>query len=132
MKCINCGVGDLVHETRDVSYVYKGQQTILEGITGDFCDSCGEYVTDSKETRRVMGLMLAFNKKVNTQSYSPNFIFEVRKKLELDQKEAAVIFGGGANAFSRYENGTNNPPVALVKLFKVLNNHPELLEEIRT
>jgi hypothetical protein len=27
----------------------------------------------------------------------------VRKKLKLDQREAAAIFGGGINAFSRHE-----------------------------
>ena len=38
--------------------------------------------------------------------------------------------GGGVNAFSRYENGKAKPPLALVKLFKVLDRYPELLEEI--
>jgi HTH-type transcriptional regulator/antitoxin MqsA len=55
----------------------------------------------------------------------------VRKKLSLDQREAAEIFGGGINAFSRYENGKTKPPLALVKLLLVLDRHPELLEEIR-
>lgn len=35
----------------------------------------------------------------------PAFITRVRKQLSLDQREAAEIFGGGVNAFSRYENG---------------------------
>ena len=55
----------------------------------------------------------------------------MRKKLALDQREAAEIFGGGINAFSRYENGKTKPPLALVKLLKVLDHHPELLDEIR-
>ena len=56
----------------------------------------------------------------------------VRKKLDLDQREAAEIFGGGGvNAFSRYENGKTKPPLALVKLLKVLDRHPELLAEVR-
>ena len=55
----------------------------------------------------------------------------VRKKLHLDQREAAEIFGGGANAFSRYENGKTKPSLALVKLLKVLDRHPDLLGEIR-
>ncbi|MDO9052424.1 MAG: type II toxin-antitoxin system MqsA family antitoxin [Gallionella sp.] len=33
-----------------------------------------------------------------------------RKKLSLDKREAAEIFGGGINAFSRYENGKTKPP----------------------
>lgn len=55
----------------------------------------------------------------------------VRKKLDLDQREAAEIFGGGVNAFSRYENGKTRPPLALVKLLKVLDRHPELLGEVK-
>ena len=55
----------------------------------------------------------------------------MRKKLRLDQREAADIFGGGVNAFSRYENGKTKPPLALVKLLKVLDRHPELLKEVR-
>jgi hypothetical protein len=43
----------------------------------------------------------------------------------------AEIFGGGVNAFSRYENGKTKPPLALVKLLKVLDRHPELLGEVR-
>ena len=53
------------------------------------------------------------------------------KKLALDQREAAEVFGGGVNGFWRYENGKTKPPLALVKLLKVLDRHPELLEEVK-
>ena len=43
----------------------------------------------------------------------------------------AAIFGGGTNAFSRYENGKTKPPLALVKLLMVLDRHPNLLNEVR-
>jgi HTH-type transcriptional regulator / antitoxin MqsA len=56
----------------------------------------------------------------------------VRKKLALHQREAAEIFGGGVNAFSRYENGKTKPPLALVKLLKVLDRHPDLLAEVKS
>jgi HTH-type transcriptional regulator / antitoxin MqsA len=62
----------------------------------------------------------------------PAFIANARKKLALDQREAGEIFGGGVNAFSRYENGKTKPPLALVKLLKVLDRHPDLLNEIRS
>ena len=61
----------------------------------------------------------------------PGFIASVRTKLALDQREAAEIFGGGVNAFSRYETGKTRPPLALVKLLRVLERHPELLGEVR-
>jgi HTH-type transcriptional regulator/antitoxin MqsA len=75
--------------------------------------------------------MQAFSKHVNAAIVDPAFIVKVRKKLALDQREAAEIFGGGVNAFSRYETGKTKPPLALVKLLKVLDLHPELLEEIK-
>ena len=61
----------------------------------------------------------------------PRFIARVRKKRALDQRQAAAIFGGGPNAFSRYENGKTKPSLALVKLLKVLDRHPDLLDEVK-
>ena len=75
--------------------------------------------------------MRAFSKQVNAAMVDPAFISAVRKKLNLDQREAAEIFGGGINAFSRYEDGKTKPPLALVKLFRLLDRHPDLLNEVR-
>ncbi len=131
MKCPICGAAELIHDTRDIPYTYKGESTIIPQVTGDFCPACSEGILDSGEGTRASGLMLEFNKQVNASIVDPEFITSVRKKLDLDQREAAEIFGGGVNAFSRYETGKTKPPVALVKLFKVLERHPELLAEIR-
>ena len=78
------------------------------------------------------GLMLAFQKEVNATIVDPEFIAAVRKKLDLDQREAAEIFGGGVNAFSRYETGKTKPPVSLVILLKVLDRNPDLRSDVRT
>jgi HTH-type transcriptional regulator / antitoxin MqsA len=131
MKCPACGAAELVHDTRDVPYTYKGESTLIQGVTGDFCPACGEVVMEMAEGIRNSAAMAAFNKQVNAAIVDPNFIANVRKKLALDQREAAEIFGGGVNAFSRYETGKTKPPLALVKLFKVLDRHPDLLDEIR-
>jgi HTH-type transcriptional regulator / antitoxin MqsA len=131
MKCPNCGAKKLIRDTRDVPYIYKGESTVLPQVTGDFCAACDESVLDAAESRRTMTLMLVFNKQVNASIVDPDFIASVRKKLDLDQREAGEIFGGGVNAFSRYENGKTKPPLALVKLLKVLDRHPDLLDEIR-
>jgi len=132
MKCPFCAAAELMHDTRDVPYVYKGEETIISGVTGDYCPACGESVLDSAESTRVSAAMLDFNKQVNASIVDPGYIASVRKKLSLDQREAAEIFGGGVNAFSRYETGKTKPPLALVKLLKVLDRHPDLLNEVRT
>jgi HTH-type transcriptional regulator / antitoxin MqsA len=131
MKCPACGAAELVHDTRDMPYTYKGDSTTIEAVTGDFCPACGEVVMDMAAGIRHSAAMLAFNKQVNASIVDPSFIATVRKKLALDQREAAEIFGGGVNAFSRYETGKTKPPLALVKLLKVLDRHPDLLAEIR-
>ncbi len=131
MKCPSCATAELLHETRDVPYTYKGESTVIAAVTGGYCPVCGEVVLDMAESARTSAAMLAFNKQVNAATVDPGFITRVRKKLALDQREAAEIFGGGVNAFSRYENGKTRPPLALVKLLKVLERHPDLLNEVR-
>lgn len=130
MKCPECGGAELVNEVRDVPYTYRGESTVIRGVRGDWCPRCGEGVMPMGDDS-LGEAMLAFNREVNARYVDPGFIAQVRKKLRLDQREAAEIFGGGVNAFSRYETGRMLPPVALVKLLKLLDRHPELLEEVR-
>lgn len=132
MKCLSCGMAELVHDTRDLPYTYKGESTTIPMVKGDFCPACGESVLDAIESTRVSGLMLEFNKQVNASIVDPAFITKVRKKLGLDQQEASTLFGGGVNAFSRYETGKTKPPLSLVRLFQLLDLRPELLSEIQT
>jgi HTH-type transcriptional regulator / antitoxin MqsA len=132
MKCPVCGGAELVYDTRDVPYSYKGESTTIPDVSGEFCPACGEAVLERRESARVSSLMLEFNKQVNASIVDPAFIARVRKKLALDQREAGEIFGGGVNAFSRYEKGKTKPPLALVKLLKVLDRHPDLLAEVKS
>jgi len=131
MKCPNCGAAELVGDIRDMAYRYKGESTIFPQVPGDYCPACGEGVFDAPTSRAISADMKAFGRQVNAAIVDPAFISTVRKKLDLDQREAAEIFGGGVNAFSRYENGKTRPPLALVKLFKLLDRHPDLLAEVR-
>ena len=131
MKCPVCGAAELIRDTRELPYTYKGETTVIPAVTGESCPACAESILDGAESERVMREMRAFSREVNAAMVDPEFIVKVRKKLALDQREAAEIFGGGVNAFSRYENGKTRPPLALVKLLKVLYRHPELLEEVK-
>jgi hypothetical protein len=53
-------------------------------------------------------------------------------RLPRRSRQAGEIFGGGAKASSRHEDGKTKPPLALVKLQKVLDRNPGLLDEIRS
>jgi len=132
MKCPSCDSAELVHATRDLSYAYKGRTTTIPAIEGDFCPACDEIVLNRLNGDRYGEAIRSFQRAVNAEiGVDPAFIATVRKKLDLDQKEAGRIFGGGANAFSRYERGQAKPPLSLIKLLSILDVHPELLAEIR-
>ena len=132
MKCPSCGAAELIRDTRDMPYTYKGETTTIALVTGDFCAACDEVILNREHGDRYSELIGLFQRKVNAAYVDPAYIAKVRKKLDLDQRQAAEIFGGGVNAFSRYENGKTKPPLALVKLLKVLERHPDLLDEVRT
>lgn len=131
MLCPCCGEAELIHDIRDMSYTYKGEVTVIPEIEGDFCPACGEVILNREQGDRYSESIGLFQRQVNAAYVDPHFITKIRKKLDLDQRQAAEIFGGGVNAFSRYENGKTKPPLALVKLLKVLDRHPDLLDEVR-
>ena len=132
MKCPVCGGAELVHDTRDMPFIYKGQTTQISAVEADWCDVCGESLTGPAESERVMRAMNEFRQQVNAQDGNQELIRSVRKQLRLSQREAAELFGGGPNAFSRYERGSTEAPQPLVQLFKILGRHPELINELRT
>lgn len=120
----------MMRETRDKSYSYKGVALTVPGVEGWHCPECGETIfTSPEEGARYDAAIRDHIIKVN-RSLFPD-LRSIRKKLHLTQAEAGRIFGGGVTAFSRYESGKTEPPVALVKLFKVLDHHPELLAEVK-
>ncbi|MBF2717400.1 type II TA system antitoxin MqsA family protein [Agrobacterium vitis] len=132
MKCPVCGGAELTHETREIPYTYKGKTITIKGIEGDFCHACNEVILDRLNGDEYATKIRAFKRQVNEEAgIDPDFIAKVRKKLDLDQKEAGRVFGGGDNAFSRYERGRAKPPVSLVKLLTILDKHPELMAEVK-
>ncbi|MCW5220195.1 type II toxin-antitoxin system MqsA family antitoxin [Verminephrobacter aporrectodeae subsp. tuberculatae] len=130
MKCPCCSAAELIPDTRDIHYIYKGEATVIPKVTGEFCPACGEVILNREHGDRYSDLLGQFQRQVNSAYVDPAYIAKVRKKLDLDQRQAAEIFGGGINAFSRYKNGKTKPPLSLVKLLKVLDRHPELLNEV--
>lgn len=131
-NCPECGALSPAHATRDVPYTYKGKTAVIPAVTGFHCSACGEVTLDRDAVDRYSDLVGAFQRKVNSELVDPAYILAVRKKLRLNQHEAGEIFGGGVNAFSRYESGKARPHVSTVRLLKLLDQHPELLAELRS
>ena len=130
MKCPACGGAELAPDSRDLPYTYKGETTTIADVRGEFCPACGEVVLERDDTDRYMFEIGAWQKQVNATQVDPAFIARVRTKLNIGQREAGLIFGGGINAFNRYEAGKSKPPVSLVQLLGLLDRHPDLLQEV--
>ncbi|SER22798.1 XRE family transcriptional regulator [Pseudomonas luteola] len=65
MRCPMCGQADLVHDTRDLPYSYKGQTTLIKGMTGDYCDACDDAIFSYDETGRLSQAMADFRRKID-------------------------------------------------------------------
>lgn len=68
MKCPVCGQADLVHETCDLPYAYKGKSITIPKVEADWCDACGESITDPGESGRVIQAMAELRKQVSESS----------------------------------------------------------------
>jgi HTH-type transcriptional regulator/antitoxin MqsA len=129
-KCLNCksrkGMTRFVGETFTIEHA--GLTAKVEGLSGWRCSACGEVEFDASSARRyaAVGDELVLRQRAQQSKE----IRRIRRKLGLTQVAAARLTGGGHNAFSRYERGEAAPLPAVVNLFRLLDKHPELLNEI--
>lgn len=130
MKCPVCHQGEMVSGIKDIPYTFRGRKTVLKGIHGLYCVHCEESIMNKEESDAFMAQVKAFRASVNAETVAPEFIVKVRKSSLLPKKRQAK-FLGGVNAFSRYEKGNAQPHPSTIKLLRVLDKHPELLNEIR-
>lgn len=123
--CLNCEKADMVRDTRDVTVDAHGFSTVVPKIKAWFCPNCGEMEFVGKgDGERYDQALRALAEEES------RFLAQARRRLKLSQKQAAEIAGGGVNAFSRYERGVARPVAAVTNLFRLLDKHPELLEEL--
>jgi HTH-type transcriptional regulator/antitoxin MqsA len=127
--CGVCGIGTLTRfENRTISIEHEGLAAKVEGLSGAECSACGDILFDPASAIRYAEAGDHLEDLVRAKLQAN--LRRVRRKLKLSQAQAAKLTGGGHNAFSRYENGQASPMPAVTNLFKLLDRHPELLNEI--
>lgn len=126
--CLNCEKGDMVRGKKNAIVEYRGHRATVRAIEGWHCPACGEIEFAGKEGTRYVAALEKLRLKVDAKESAE--LARIRKKLNLSQRRAAAIAGGGVNAFSRYENGKARPVAAVINLFRLLDKHPELIDEI--
>lgn len=127
--CPDCETGHLHPEIYSDEIEYRDHTLCVEGLLCLRCDHCGAELFRPEQIRandrrfaeakrRADGLLLA------------DEIRGIRASLGLTQQEAAAIFGGGANAFSKYERGEVIQSVAMDRLLRLVARYPILLVEL--
>ena len=93
------------------------------------CDSCGrEFI--SKEQILNNDRAIRDAKKVHDGLFSSKEIADARMHLGLTQEQASLVFGGGRNAFSKYERGEVSQSVSMDKLIKQALKHPVVFRDL--
>jgi len=125
-QCGSCGGRGFTEFTHEALPLYNG--TLITGLAGERCNHCGEIHLDHDSMKRYVE---AGNAAIFTERKAvSDLLRRVRRKLKLTQHEAARLTGGGHNAIGRYERGEVQPMPAVINLFKLLDAHPELLDEV--
>jgi len=102
-KCASCGASELQFLTEAETFDYKGQSLTVD-VDYSVCAQCETEVILTEQIKRNDCRMRDAWRKVDGL-LSGAEISALRKKLGLTQQEAAKVFGGGVNAFSKYERG---------------------------
>lgn len=126
--CPHCFRGQLKRRSKPMTYRFKGRSVVLKQ-PGEWCNYCDEGILNGADLQATESTLKDFRQSVR-QEIAKSYR-SIRQKLGLTQKQAGEIFGGGINAFSRYERGITEAPLATEKLLRLLDKHPELLKEVK-
>ena len=127
-ECLNCSNPAMEYGKHDVAIVRNGMKSVVKNILGWHCAACGEIEFAKGQAKRYNDALQAL--KENVIDRDAQDLARIRKKLKLTQQQAAMLTGGGKNAFSRYENGQAKPMAAVVNLFRLLERNPKLVKDL--
>lgn len=130
MICPVCEEGHL-HEDHFAGDFKHGNQTVhVDALECYRCDICGAAPVLEDQIRR-NHLKVADAKRRMDGLLSGDEIKATREFLHLSQSEAAELFGGGANAFSKYERGDVLQSKPMDRLLRLTARFPFLLNALR-
>ena len=126
--CPTCG-SPMVHEIRADIRRYKGH-SIATQQPGLWCTGCDEAVFNWQEA--MVGEAAFHRLKAQVDGLlPPTEVARIRKRIGLSQRAAGALLGGGVHAFHKYEKGEQSVSEVMANLLRLLDRHPELLQELR-
>jgi HTH-type transcriptional regulator / antitoxin MqsA len=119
----------MVRDTRPMELAYKGQSITID-MPGWYCNESGESV-HTDEDLKVSDAALRDLRTQVEHLLKPEEVKRIRTKIGLTQREAGTLLGGGPNAFQKYEKDTITLSKPMSNLLRVLERHPEEVEELK-
>lgn len=116
-QCPICTTGELEALKAVDEIQYKGQ-TLLVEVEYAVCAQCGEEMILPEQIKRNDCRMRDAWRKAD-DLLTGEEIVALRKQMGLTQQQAAQMFGGGPNAFSKYERGEVIQSEAMDKLMRL-------------
>ena len=102
--CPACESGTLIARVSGRNITFEGKSLRVENLQYSECQECGEKVVLPGQEKRNL-LAYSDAKKAALGLWGCGKIEAFRKRWGLTQSAASKIFGGGVNAFSKYERG---------------------------
>lgn len=128
--CPVCGNQSLTEGTHDLGLVWADRKIQVSNLEHYDCSVCGADPAFPEQIRR-NELKIADAKRRAQGLLTAAEIREIREELGLSQADAAALFGGGANAFSKYERGEVIQSVPMDRLLRVVNAYPFVAATLR-
>ena len=104
--CPACEVGNLAPSMYSDDFKHGDATIHVDGLELCVCDNCGNEFIFPEQAKR-NHLRVADAKRSKEGLLSGAEVRAIREQLDLTQQQAARLFGGGVNAFSKYERGEN-------------------------
>jgi HTH-type transcriptional regulator/antitoxin MqsA len=128
--CPVCGATPLTGVTYSDTFKHNERDLVVDGLERYDCASCHSEPMFPDQIRR-NERRIREAKRLADGLLSGNQIRRAREVLGLSQQEAAAIFGGGTNGFSKYERGETAQSVAMDRLLRLVIADPSKLDELR-
>jgi HTH-type transcriptional regulator/antitoxin MqsA len=119
----------MLRDVRPMTITYKGQSSTFD-MPGWYCQESDESVHTGDDMKISDSALKVLKIKVENL-LAPQEVRRIRLKMGLTQRQAGTVIGGGPNAFQKYEAGNTLVSKGISNFLRVLERHPEEVEELK-
>jgi len=128
--CPVCEQGVLTPQVYSDDIQHVGKTLRVDNLERYLCSACGADPVLTDQIRRNQ-VRISDAKRQADGFLTSDEIRELRERLQLSQPDAAILFGGGPNAFSKYERGEVIQSSAMDRLLRCTLAFPYMVGYLR-